>query len=1206
MFKKVFQFTMAFVLLVGAYKGYVLGFSAVSSRLTKGRVKTEVAVFTQTESRNAKLATRLGAESFGPTHWTADKDLKWRIIDTDRGYFLYYQNYERLDAGKRVKLWPFAIVWMSKDGKSRKTALSKEAFVDLNEPFGFIKQSSSSMHVIHAKLIGDVRMRDDKGTPTDPTDDLFVGPLTQIEYDEASSRIYTDSDMEIRDRNMVATTRGLNIDLRKASGPPAGGDVGFEAKAATLLANVHIVVKNVGASGILPGTARGTKEGRPTPLDARCDGELRLDFPDHVPPFDPKLVGPPRTEGPTFAKFHRNVVVIRGTTEPDQLNSDILRLTLVPIEKKPIPATADAAKPEPEPARPAPDGPLTELTLIEANAFGHAVWLQSKAQGVVARCNELIYNKFAPAAPDETYLRADTNKQIFVEKLDAIDPLKPTSDRALTTIFAFDAKIFDDGKGGNTSTVIARGPGKYENRPNRDKSVARSAVWDDELILRTDAPEGGITRKRLTLNGHPKLIDHAKEMTLEAKRSVVASLKPKPESAAKDKDKAAKTSTLMSGDSDSSQIEWMQAREDVVLTSPGKILTARDQLDATFDDEKNPVLTAKPTLPANAIASPFGPVVATKPADKDKAPEKAPDKEKEKAKKPAESPVTVKAHRVWAKLKQKTDGEAPEILEALLRGGVVFHQDAAPGKERGMDVSGEAVDVVNQGDGLMKFKNYWVDPSAKTLPTTRLAANGKPEPIPLARIITDERYIEGQVIGLDQKADYAWSEGPGKIIQLVEPGMLNEKGFDKDAPESRAKLVVDARNGDRAKEKPKAKRALVPFTIEWADDMKFLGQSQDPKGRPAGKATFRGKVRAWMDDAIISCEEMDTYTDRTIKLDKAVNPIAAAGGPAKPKVNDEDLAPADDKTKPQLAFLDARGAKEPVIIVYAKRDAETNELIDRQYLRNPHITYDKATGEFEQVGPGINYLWRRRKSAVSDKDKEKEKGDLARKPTAIPVSNGPGVSKFGAWELTQIKFTEKMKGRFGMGKDRDQTEPRIADFYGQVQTMVAGVKDHVTGLNFDRPPADFKFLTSDAIRVVEFPPDLDAPKGTSSQHTLTAEGTANARDLTHTISGDLITYDSSKELFHVYGKAGREVVILDQKNPGQAYTNARGEAARYNHQNGSAELINPSTVTFLDGDGSRPTPGTPAGTGSQTTRKPRPQLRPPPLSHMERRGFSGR
>jgi hypothetical protein len=174
---------------------------------------------------------------------------------------------------------------------------------------------------------------------------------------------------------------------------------------------------------------------------------------------------------------------------------------------------------------------------------------------MTARCNELIYKKLRPAADDETYLRADSTKQLFVEKIerDASEP-NPLAIKSVLTLWALDAKIFDDGKGGSASIVIARGPGRLETRPARDKSVEQSATWKNEMVMITTAADRDIrldtaaaispkdgpapTKRKITLTGHPQMVDHTKETTIDADNVIVIDLEPKP--AAKDGEKVAK------------------------------------------------------------------------------------------------------------------------------------------------------------------------------------------------------------------------------------------------------------------------------------------------------------------------------------------------------------------------------------------------------------------------------------------------------------------------------------------------------------------------------------------------------------------------------------------------------------------------------------------------------------------------------------------
>ena len=128
---------------------------------------------------------------------------------------MYAKEYERLNDGKRVRLRPFAIIWGGRDGKGLKTATSDEAVIDLDKAIGEVSgPGDSAMHVVHARISGDVRLRDNKGTPNILEDDLLIGPMPYVEYDEPSLQIRSDSDVVIQDRDMRITGFGLQILLR--------------------------------------------------------------------------------------------------------------------------------------------------------------------------------------------------------------------------------------------------------------------------------------------------------------------------------------------------------------------------------------------------------------------------------------------------------------------------------------------------------------------------------------------------------------------------------------------------------------------------------------------------------------------------------------------------------------------------------------------------------------------------------------------------------------------------------------------------------------------------------------------------------------------------------------------------------------------------------------------------------------------------------
>ena len=784
MFKNALKVATAFGVLLAGYAGYVRVFALVAAGM--GRPKAEIVAFAVRESKSQKRSHDLAVLGYGPDDWSA-KYPQICMYNAERGFWMYASNYRTFDDGKKVEFTPFHIIWVSKDGKALKTATSAVATMTLDKPLGLNANpggSGSSLHVVHAVLEGDVSLRDDKGT-ADPGDDLRVGPLTFVEYDEPTLQI-TGNDRDVvhvEDRGLHVTGEGLQIKLRPKDDASAGQSFGFNgAETAYLKRKVHIVMDDVGAGGILPGApegkprAKGAKGAGPTPLRVNCDGQMEINLPK------PRLfvrVGPPAPQRPTFARFHRNVEVLRGKPgqTPDQLTCDDLFLTLVPGEKG-APPEADAPAPDGTlaletrgetgaPAAPAPagageEGALGNLALREADATGHNVRLVSAAQEMNARCNQLIHRKYLPDAPDETYFRGDTSTRLVVEKRDVAtegpDKGKVTG---LTTIRTIDAKVFDDGRGNESATIVARSFGErssMEFRPGPDKPVSRTAHWSDTLTFQTEpAAANNPTappRKRITLTGRPDFADLDSQSTLDARRVVVVWLRPKPpEPTAVAKGVGPGSAAEETGEvpaepaakpaGSSFEIDQLVALEDVHLTSPGKTLTARERLDAIF--------TAQPA--GAAVASVTD---KAKDADKGKAPAPAPETPEArkaddgsalaKADAPADKPAAgpkepatkAVATKVYAELivrptpagekaepgsssssgmsLAKGPSQKTEIDKVRLRGGVVYHQDPEAGKVKGTDVVGEALDLTRRGDDLMQFIVFNNDPSAPVAP----------------------------------------------------------------------------------------------------------------------------------------------------------------------------------------------------------------------------------------------------------------------------------------------------------------------------------------------------------------------------------------------------------------------------------------------------------------------------------------------------------
>ena len=116
MLRKLLKLVTMLTLLAGCYLGYVRAFTVVMSHLTAAR-KVDDFAFTVKDSKSKQEAILRARESFGPKHWTTDDNLKLRYYNTERGFWMYSQKYDRIIEedgvrydGKRIKLRPAAII----------------------------------------------------------------------------------------------------------------------------------------------------------------------------------------------------------------------------------------------------------------------------------------------------------------------------------------------------------------------------------------------------------------------------------------------------------------------------------------------------------------------------------------------------------------------------------------------------------------------------------------------------------------------------------------------------------------------------------------------------------------------------------------------------------------------------------------------------------------------------------------------------------------------------------------------------------------------------------------------------------------------------------------------------------------------------------------------------------------------------------------
>ena len=195
--------------------------------------------------------------------------------------------------------------------------------------------------------------------------------------------------------------------------------------------------------------------------------------------------------------FFRDVVVLRGKPDQSRPTSSTATTSTLSLHpgrgRRPIPGPSGAEAERRTAARPGALPLAASLTLRRAEATGHAVWLQSLSQGTETRCNELIYKKLGPAAPDETYLRGDDDARSSGSR-SSTSPQRG-AERGQGPVGHHDPDHRRDDlrrrPGERPATIVARGPGDG-NPPGRDQPVERRAPGRTSWVIQTapDAPAG--------------------------------------------------------------------------------------------------------------------------------------------------------------------------------------------------------------------------------------------------------------------------------------------------------------------------------------------------------------------------------------------------------------------------------------------------------------------------------------------------------------------------------------------------------------------------------------------------------------------------------------------------------------------------------------------------------------------------------------------
>lgn len=1158
MIRKLIKAVITFSVLSAGYVAYDHGFGILAGYMGAAVPRTSVprlnaAVEPTTDadpsappSVSKQRALELARMAFGDGHWATNPDLTILYYNEESGYWVYAGDYKRQPDGYRVEFFPFAVVWESKDRRGFKAISGEHAYADFEEKFDPFKPSSKPARIRNAKIEDEVVIRDwrDGGRS-----DLTIGPLAYLEYDQKERVIRSENTpITIRDRDLMITCVGLRVDLLPATPGPAkpgtpsvvSGFGGVER--VRLDRDVRIVHDNIGSTGFLAGASPPPgKSGQDEriPFELTCAGQADFELPPPQP-TPPPGVAPPAPL-PTIARFDRNVQLKRGQPIPDALDCDNLVVKLYPVDK-PAPETP----PEDEDG----SGLGSALEIRDARASGHAVWLQSPAQGLKALGNELIYRRQGTAEQpnDETYFSANRGTGLRIEKIDQIRE-GPDAGKinAYTTIDTIDATIVQTGTGpARLMTIVARGPGRLESRPDKDQPAQRVATWQDLLRLKTYADD----RRLLVLTGSPSFQDVA-QARITSRDTLQVAMRPRP--ASSEGTGAIHSSPVASTPAASGQnsivIDWVRAENDVHLTAyasprplgspppdedePGmRRLWARNRLDVLFDPPppnsggKGGGLAGTAPTPAAAAAPSAVPtqVVDAPPLIEEDGPAatvaQAPAK-------PTEPSIDVVADTVWARAANAGPDSKMEIREARLRGTVEVHRGPAANEQSGSDVAADKVDLTGQGENRFLVR-----------------AHGTPEKPAL--VVSDSFKIEGPRLAVDQTANTAEVDGPGELTQWV-------KGREAEMPGGVPALV---------EAEPHANRR--PMVVSWKSGMQFDGQPTSTEGKPLpGHARFVSGVVATIDEARIVGEQLDVYLDQPISL----------SGTAMKKDGDQ--------ARPQLSFVHALNDVE---ISNAKRDPRTGLLLEYDRINGQRVTY-WAPGGFQVDGAGIVRVYSRAGA-------EAGLNPSAGRRTPPQTASG----KVAPLQLTRVEFRQAMLGRFLGPAENPADGERIGQFWGDVKVLHAKVADEKTDITEDRahPPDDMVALHSQYLWVDNLPGQGEQKQADSSRTRLLARGNGQAAlartygPNASTIEGDRITYHTDTAQFLVVGENGRDVVIARSNGLGQPVSPTDARQVLYNSRTGDTRVVDPGVISLFE-------PKTGIGTGFAAA----PNRQPDPIKPFE-------
>jgi lipopolysaccharide export system protein LptA len=754
----------------------------------------------------------------------------------------------------RVKLAPVSCAIFGKnngDGRFPEinTVRANVAWLTFDRPI--VHPADMGKHkIVAGELKGNVDIVNNRRTP-ERDDDLTLFTQGPLFFKDDEHHIYTEKEVEIKDLQskpdpMRVNARGMDVWLAteataggdgppaapKLGAPVAGGPnppkknavkkrpesiTGVERVALRQDVEMHLFIDS--DSGFLgnPKKEGDSKEkgkkvatnatepkagAQALPLDAHVTVQADVNE-VHAPAAaapQPKSHVVVKTQGPfnyDVARSHAQFDVsehpgpypnrvsvnrFRELGKSDELDCERLELQFNPKEAEGPNAQAHPVK----------DDRSLELEIENAHATGKDVMLKSDSEILEAYGNDFFYDR----RTEQSILKGEPEMWALKEG---------------NEIHARELRLVNQ-KGAQQATAI--GPGRIDMLDKATGKRPQHARWKDTLVYGKDGPHD-----LLVLTGDAAFLDdeHAQQLKADTLKVWLEPAEKEAKADGKSPDPAPQPAAENAGTAHGRKPHHVEAISHVEAHSPDMNVHDSERLviwfkDAAVGTEDLPALQPGARTEASPPAAAAAPTPVPTPAE---APAVTPapaaaaasagaptDKEPPLAKE--SRPLDLSARMVEAHVLRI--GPRNELERLWTEGNVHVHQDPEKPDDKGVDISGETLQLTRRSQGNVLVVTDHHD---------------------LAKLRMDKIYIVGPVVHINQIENKAWVNGAGLMVMdnnsTFQGGKLNK---------------------------------TVPLEIHWNKTMYFDGQW----------AEFHGGVQAEQENSTLLCQSMQVFLDRAVSL----------------------------------------------------------------------------------------------------------------------------------------------------------------------------------------------------------------------------------------------------------------------------------------------------------------------------------------------------